>query len=439
MIWKARNNQIGKACVLILIVAGTGLPGYSYGQNNSELPKHYVLDTVRVFYATEGNSAVPLEDTNASGTPDHVEDIAKQIWAAKKLFCDVLEFPDPLASKRYTGVACIEVYLRDRDEFGGGNGAAFDESQRARKTPEGKPGERAVVMKIGRHVVASKNGTPAHEFFHLIQYGATYFKRRWFLEGQTRWSEHALGEDGIGDVKYFPRGPWPQPAINLPALFSMTYDAEFILWNPIAVATDPKGTLPITPELKEIAGLRYSDGSPVLKDIRLTGADVMREILVELGKIDDVAFNELEYADWSETNQKAPETDTYIYQAIMDTLRRRHRMVGPFQGTKSVTADPSQLTNENKNSKQADAKPQSSAHTNSEAKSTLGNDAYKWRIWTTRDGKYKVDAKFVKYISGTLTLEKRDGTAIDVKLDLLCHDDKEFVMQRKWTKAGESR
>ncbi|WP_160168294.1 SHD1 domain-containing protein [Novipirellula maiorica] len=393
---------------------------------------------MRVFYATEGPSAVPLEDTNASGTPDHVEDITKQIWAAKKLFCDVLEFPDPLTSERYPGVTCIEVYLRDREEFGGGNGAAYDESQRARKIPEGKPDDRAIVMNIGRHVVASQNITPAHEFFHLVQYGATYFKRRWFLEGQTRWSEHALGKDGIGDVKYFPQGPWPQPAMNLPTLFSMTYDAEFVLWNPIAVGTDPKGTLPLTPELKGVAGLRYSDGSPVLNDLSLTGADIMREILIELGKMDDIAFKELEYADWSEANQKASETDNYIYQAIMDTLRRRYRMVGPFQGTKSIAADSSRSANDDKNMKRADANPQPFAHDNSDAKKTLAADARKWRIWTTRDGKHKVDAKFVKYIAGTLTLQKKDGTAVDVKLDLLCHDDKEFVMQRKWTKASES-
>nr|MCU0982900.1 hypothetical protein [Pirellulaceae bacterium] len=61
----------------------------------------------------------------------------------------------------------------------------------------------------------------------MIQYGATYFKNGWFLEGQTRWSEHALGQGGLGDVKYPARGPWPQPSMNLPSLFAMTYDAEF--------------------------------------------------------------------------------------------------------------------------------------------------------------------------------------------------------------------
>jgi len=86
-------------------------------------------------------------------------------------------------------------------------------------------------MARGRHVVAAKNLSPAHELFHLIQYGATYFKNGWFLERQTRSSEHALGQGGLGDVKYPLRGPWPQPSANLPSLFAIVYDAEFVLWN----------------------------------------------------------------------------------------------------------------------------------------------------------------------------------------------------------------
>ena len=189
------------------------------------------------------------------------------------------------------------------------NGVAFDEPQRARRIPEGKPDDRAIVIAVGCNVVAAKNVTPAHELFHLIQYGATYFKKGWFLEGQARWSEHALFEGGLGDVKYSPRGPWPQPTTNLPALFAMSADSEFVLWNPIAMGADPKGLLPQTPELRELAKLRYSDGSPVLRDLYLAGADLMREILIELGAIDDVAFKELGYADWSEANQTAPEND----------------------------------------------------------------------------------------------------------------------------------
>lgn len=118
-------------------------------------------------------------------------------------------FPTRWPAPVIRGVTCIEVYLRDRSELGGANGVAYDEPQRARRIPEGKPNDRALVMALGRHIVAARNLSPAHELFHLIQYGATYFKNRWFLEGQTRWSERARGPEGLGDVRSSPNGPWP--------------------------------------------------------------------------------------------------------------------------------------------------------------------------------------------------------------------------------------
>ena len=78
---------------MMLILTGVASLQYSYGQQKSELSEHYVLDKMRIFYATDGISAVPLADSDSTGIPDHVEDVAKQVWAAKRLFCDVLGFP----------------------------------------------------------------------------------------------------------------------------------------------------------------------------------------------------------------------------------------------------------------------------------------------------------------------------------------------------------
>ncbi len=311
------------ACLLVTTAAASA-------QTKSQLTEHYVQGPFRIFYAVEGKSAVPLADSDSSGVPDHVEDVARQVSAARELFCSVLKFPDPFQSKRYEGVNCIEISLRERLEIGGGNGVAFESAQRAKKIDEGKPGDRTLVIAIGKHVDATKNITPAHEFFHLIQYSTTYFKNRWYLEGQTRWAEHALHTGGVGDVKYSPRGPWPQKAMHLPLLFEMTYDAEFVLWNPIALRTDRRGELSEKEVPIALQRMQYSDGTPVVRDLALNGAAVMRDILLELGKQDDVAFKELGYKDWSEDNQRSPKNNPFIYQAIMDALRRHTRPVGRF-------------------------------------------------------------------------------------------------------------
>ena len=321
-----RRSMIVPA-LLVLLMPAAGASA------KSPLPKHLRVGPIRVFYTTEGIAAVPPRDANGNAVPDHVEDVAKQVWAAHKLFCEVLEFPDPFKSERYPGLTCLEVRIWDRSEIGGGNGVAFESAQRARDIPEGKAGDRAIVMSIGKHVDARKNITPAHEFFHLIQYGTTYFKNPWYLEGQARWAEHGLGLDAVGETKYSPRGPWPQRAQHLSLLFEMSYDAEFVLWNPIASRADRKGELPIGRIPETLRSLRYSDGAPVLRDHRLKAAPLMRDVLIELGKLDDVAFQELGYSEWSEANQLSQQNNPYIYQAIMTALRRHAPPVGKFRAS----------------------------------------------------------------------------------------------------------
>ena len=323
------ERSLIRLIIFVLAISGTLRSGARVASAQESLECH-VRGPVRVFYATEGEKAVNLTDADANGVPDRIEDVGKQVWAAHHLFCEVLDFPDPFKSERYKGVTCVEAYVRP---FEKGNGLAFESAQRARKIPEGKPNDRTLVMRIGAHVVPSKNITPAHEFFHLIQYSTTYFKNPWYLEGMARWAEHSLAKEGVGPVKYDPRGPWPQSRQNLPKLVEMSYDAEFVLWNPIAAATDRRGSLSRTAVGSELANLRYSDGMPVLHDLEFIGAPVMREILLELGKMDDVAFKELGYDQWSEENQRSSKNAPYIYQAVMDVLRRRTKSVKAFRAS----------------------------------------------------------------------------------------------------------
>jgi len=58
-------------------------------------------------------------------------------------------------------------------------------------------------------------------------------------------------------------------------------------------------------------------------------------------------------------------------------------------------------------------------------------DAAEWRTWTTLDGKYQVKARLLKHASGTVTLEKRNGTTVDVRLELLCDSNRDFVTQQE--------
>ncbi|QDU50466.1 hypothetical protein Pan110_28170 [Gimesia panareensis] len=324
------QRRIIALAVLLGVFVSTSI-ATAQQNKKTELKEHYVFEFVRVFYVKEGTGAVSPIDVNKNGVPDQVENVAKQVWAAHQLFCRALEFPDPFESERYKGVNCIQVSIRDRKEMGGLNGIAFSSEQRARKIPEGTPKDRCIVMAISSQLDPTKNVTPTHETFHLIQYGATNFKNAWFLEGMARWAEHATGKEGIGEIKYSPKGPWPQIPAHLAQLPKMGSKSEHVLWNPIAACTDRDGFLSGKMLGKKLASLSYADGTPVLRDRFLQGGKVMRDIIIELSKMDDIAFKDLKLEKWTEENRRALENNPYIYKAVMDALRNQGVKVGPYE------------------------------------------------------------------------------------------------------------
>ncbi len=52
------------------------------------------------------------------------------------------------------------------------------------------------------------------------------------------------------------------------------------------------------------------------------------------------------------------------------------------------------------------------------------------RTWFSADGKFSIEAEFVSYANGTLTLRKTDWTFISVELNKLCEADKAWVKAR---------
>jgi hypothetical protein len=292
-------------------------------QKKGRLPldQHLAEEPLRVWYRLTGDDAVDLTDVNKNGVPDQPENLAIQMGTAFKLFVDVLDFPNPIKSPRYKGVKYIDFSLRHKDQWQGFNGLAFDELQPGRSIDP--RGTRILTVGIATSINPAKNHTPPHEIFHMIQYGATYFKSRWFTEGTARWSEHAVAKDGIGEYRYDPRGPWPQKPGEQQALFEMAFDAEFYLWNPIVYLDDKRGVIPRKSIPAELLAAKYADGTPVLKDLKLNGSAIIREVLLELGRVDDIAAKELGFEKWTEDNQRSAKNDPYIYKGVMNVVERR--------------------------------------------------------------------------------------------------------------------
>jgi hypothetical protein len=269
-----------------------------------------VNGSVRVFYFVHGKHKVESADNNHNAVPDQVEDLMKQTEAARRLFVEVLGFPDPFKSERFAGVRYLDIHLRHRDVLKA-NGVAYDELQRFNRAGDPE-GTLSLCFNVATSVQPSRNLTPAHEYFHLIQSGATYFKNRWFTEGMARWSERGLGLGGLGPTK--PLAAWPLTADSREALFGMAYDAAEAFWNPLVAGAGEEEVIPDTAVTQELRALRYTDGKPVLADLKLTGWRWMRRVLNALAEADDRAFAELGYTSWTEGNQRSPQNSRFILE-----------------------------------------------------------------------------------------------------------------------------
>ena len=298
------SSSLARIAILSALLAGvTGQAGEDRVHQQGK---------IRVFYQTVGEHAVERDDRNQNGIPDQVENVLSQTVAAQLLFVETLGFPDPFQQERFRAASFLDIHIRHKNKLKS-NGLAFDELQRFNKL--GDPtGTVSIAFSVASSVKAESNLTPAHEFFHLIQYSTTYFKNNWFAEGTARWSEAGLGVDNLGPVREFVA--WPLPKEQSSALFKMSYEASEHFWNPLAAKSDSKGLIPDSPALKLLQSMRYSDGTAVLKDLRFTGWAFIRAVVIELGKIDDLAFRESGYTEWSEANQFSSKNNSTILRAV---------------------------------------------------------------------------------------------------------------------------
>ena len=270
----------------------------------------YQQGIVYVIYDETGDKAVKDKtDLNSNGVPDVVEDIATQVNAAREVYKDVFNFPDPLTSPRFKNATSIEVDIDSKTEMKV-NGQAFSAS---RKNSKHDPNERAVHIRVANTVNPRKNPTIAHEYFHLIQYGTTYFRNGWYLEGMARWSE-----DSVSKIKNYPSGADVSVKLNSEAaenqIFEGKYKVASELWYPLAVNMKDKATIPSDIMNK----YKYVDGSPVFHDNVFYGPNVMRKVLQVMKSKEDIAAEKFGgMAKWRKDGQR----DAQNNKIIMDCVR----------------------------------------------------------------------------------------------------------------------
>ncbi|MEN3940121.1 hypothetical protein WJU23_02425 [Prosthecobacter sp. SYSU 5D2] len=283
----------------------------------TSLDQVLVKGKMRFFFTTEGPHAVEATDANGNGVPDQVEDIATQTQGAWLLLIDGLGFPDPFLGERFREAMFLDVHLFSK-ELLKSNGIAYDELQSFKRAGDPE-NTRSLCFNVATSVKATANLTPAHELFHIIQNGACFFKNRWYTEGTARWSEKALGTGGVGSGL---RSPWPPSEDMLKKLDDLAYDAAALYWEPLALHVDARGEIPEDRVSAALREMKYVNGEPVLKDLKLHGWEVIRDILTELGEADGKAAKERGLDRWPEEEQRSSANTPYIREAVERVLAK---------------------------------------------------------------------------------------------------------------------
>lgn len=283
------------------------------------LTKVHIIEKVRLYYATEGEHAVSAEDINGNGTPDQVEDVMTQTRVALQLW-QSLGFADPLTTKRYQGTSWIDVHLISKDVLKS-NGVTYDEIQRFQRAGDPE-GTGSLCFNVATSVKASENLTPAHEVFHILQNSVCYFKNSWLTEGTARWSERALGEGGL-TAGLMP-STWPPDDVTMTSsIFTSSYDTAKTYWGPLLNLHDKDGKLPKEKLPQSVIDARYVNGEPVLKDLDLTGWDLVREIFQALDDADEGVYQQRQLTRWSEKDQFSPENNAITHRIVQEVAARK--------------------------------------------------------------------------------------------------------------------
>jgi len=284
-------------------------------RNRAALDRRFVLEEFRIHYTLAGKDAMAAEDqrdSDGDGVPDKIQNLALQLLTARRCYVEVLGLRHPFESLRYKGrVKFMDVNVWALPDSNGMAGDAIVNYHRDSDPPEG-----IAVLTIDLSArLTARNLTPAHELFHVFQNGYTLFKTPWYYEGIARWSEDLL-RAGEGEASSLPAS-----TAELESLFKLSYRASRF-WQALARATDPVGKVHVPQDL--LATKCLGSDKPIIEDDIFHGARLLKALLEELDRQDDVASREsgLNPLDWPEARQRSAGNNRCIWNAVISACRR---------------------------------------------------------------------------------------------------------------------
>ncbi|ARI07856.1 MULTISPECIES: hypothetical protein [Klebsiella] len=272
------------------------------------LEKTHVVDDFHIYYSLQGKDALRYpQDSTGDGVPDVIKDIGRQLQAAQYLYTSRLGLRSPLRQKIYAQARQINLYLLALPK---GHGLAFDRVA-AETMSDGTALPCGLKIVLNAGLQPARNVTPAHELFHLYQYGYAVFKQRWYLEGMARWMENAFRapEKRVS--------PLAEPS-GCESNFSRGYGAANF-WAGYAQQYFAPTKLP-----EKALTYRYADGSPVFKTLVLPGGAMLAPFFQQLALTSEGISRAMKRANdrWSEQQQRDGQFNSLICQALANAAQR---------------------------------------------------------------------------------------------------------------------
>ncbi|MDP2793073.1 MAG: hypothetical protein Q8O25_03160 [Sulfurisoma sp.] len=261
------------------------------------LDQRHVAGVFRIHYTTTGGNAI-RGDAAAAATL--ALRLGEQLERAHRFYSDVMKLTPPLGNPRYPQARAIDVHVI---ELEGRKGSAGDEPivYRYRHFDDFTP---ALTISISNRWTPG-NLTPEHEVFHAYQYGYTFFKNAWFLEGM------ANGMEAVFRARASGTAPLPQDAAALRRLLDQSYGAGSF-WNRLMRLCD--ADCPQAPP--ETAERRVP---------HVCGAHFVKRFLEELRTTDKLAARArgIDPRDWPEEEQRSERNNAWLLDSLARSVESR--------------------------------------------------------------------------------------------------------------------
>lgn len=278
---------------VFLLASYAAHAGADWKTPREALDQRLIQDEFRIYYTLEGENAFPPGAASSQGgarTAGLLVDLAAQLARASHFYHEKLGLAKPLGGARYRDTRWIEVHVLKLD---GQTGSTGDASivYRYRNFDGASP---ALTISLSNRWLPP-NLTPNHEVFHAYQYGYTFFKNAWFLEGMARSMESAfLGGEALTDTL-------PRTQTQLQQLKGRSYGAD-LFWNRLIQLCDASciGNAPKT-------GSCQPRG-------RMLGGGIVRAALEQYQTLDKEAarLRGIDPNDWPEDEQWSELNNPYL-------------------------------------------------------------------------------------------------------------------------------